>query len=166
LRTIVEEANRFIVCAGSRSRDEDYLMLIEDKLQANPAVVYYRILFGPPHFHALHEHLLRVLQIRDPQSTAREGAGKSVFISLFDDHDCEPEHFLCGNERCALLPQLSLRGLSWYDTAFLVNDVHLALMWASRMQEAYHHGHPVETREDVLNLPILKGDRDDRPLTA
>lgn len=165
LWSVVDEANRFLVCSGSRSRDERYLRLIEDRLRADPDLTYHRILFGPPWRVELRDHLLRVLEIRDPSMTA-QGAGKSVFLALFDDLSCEPERFICANEHRAVLPQMSLNGLSWYDTAFVVNDPKRASGWRATMQEAYRAGRPIETRDAVLSLPIVKDESDDRAVPA
>lgn len=157
LWSVVDEASRFLVCAGSRSRDEAYLRLIEDRLRAEPELSYCRLLFGPPHHAVLRDHLLRVIEIRDPRRTA-QGAGKSIFIGLHDDITTEPERFVCANEHRAVLPQLSLNGLSLYDTAFVVNDPERAEKWASRLREAYYAGRRIETAADIRALPILKGD--------
>lgn len=165
LWSIVDEASRILVCAGSRSRDASYLRLIEDRLAADPGLAYYRILFGPPWHTELRDHLLRVLAIRDPAATA-QGAGKSVFLGLFDDDDVEPERFICANEHRALLPQLSLNGLSWYDTALVVNDPLAASKWAARMQEAYRAGRAIETEHGILDLSVLKERDRDRPVPA
>lgn len=161
LWTVVDEASRFIVCSGSRSRDEAYLRLIEDRLRAEPGLSYCRLLFGPPHHSVLRDHLLRVLEIRDPRRTAH-GAGKSIFLGMFDDLTEEPERFVCANEHRAVLPLLSLNGLALYDTALVVNDPGRAEKWASRLREAYHAGRRIETAQAIRALPILKDEiRDD-----
>jgi transcriptional regulator with XRE-family HTH domain len=165
LWSVVDEATRFLVCSGSRSRDERYLRLIEDRLAADPGLTYHRILFGPPWRVELRDHLLRVLDIRDPSMTSR-GAGKSVFIALFDDLTLEPERFICANEQRAVLPQMSVNGLSRYDTAFVMNDPERAAGWRGTMREAYQRGRPVETAEAIRALPILMGDDRDCPDAA
>jgi transcriptional regulator with XRE-family HTH domain len=158
LWSIVDEASRFLVCAGSRSRDEAYLRLIEDRLRAEPGLSYHRILFGPPKHAVLRDHLLRVLEIRDP-GTRHCGAGKSLFMAMFDDDETEPERFVCANEHRAVTIQLSLHGLGRYDTAFVVNDPMRAEQWKASLQEAYRAaegaGHLVETESAIRALPVL-----------
>lgn len=44
--SIVNSATKTLACAGSRSRDANYLQAIEEKLVSNPRLIHYRILFG------------------------------------------------------------------------------------------------------------------------
>src|SRR6266487_3472967 len=62
----VSGACECLVAAGSRPRDADYLTVIEAVLAERPALVHYRVLFGPPHHRVLRDHLLRLLELRDP----------------------------------------------------------------------------------------------------
>src|SRR6266542_6710964 len=65
---VVREAREYLVVTGSRSRDLPYLQQIEEVLRERPRLVHYRVLFGPPHHRLLREHLLRLLELRDPDS--------------------------------------------------------------------------------------------------
>jgi succinyl-diaminopimelate desuccinylase len=46
-----------LVVMGSRSRDPGYLGAIEAALAERPSLVFYRVLFGPPHHQVLKDHL-------------------------------------------------------------------------------------------------------------
>ena len=62
----VRGARECLVAGGSRSRDTEYLEAIEAVLAERPALVHYRVLFGPPHHQTLKDHLLRLLELRNP----------------------------------------------------------------------------------------------------
>ena len=64
----MREAREYLVVTGSRSRGLPYLQQIEEVLRERPRLVHYRVLFGPPHHRLLMDHLLRLLELRDPNS--------------------------------------------------------------------------------------------------
>ena len=70
---VVRQADQCLVVTGSRSRDRGYLHAIETALAENPDIVHYRVLFGPPHHEVLREHLLRLLELRDPADRSQIG---------------------------------------------------------------------------------------------
>ncbi|WP_148271941.1 hypothetical protein [Saccharopolyspora spinosa] len=77
---VVRNAHRYLAVLGSRSRDTAYLETIETVLAQRPELVHYRVLFGPPHHQVLKDHLLRLLEIRDPQD--RSLGVKTLHISI------------------------------------------------------------------------------------
>lgn len=66
LPATVRSAGECLVVMGSRSRDVDYLATTEAVLAERPSLIYYRVLFGPPHHQVLKDHLVRLLRLRDP----------------------------------------------------------------------------------------------------
>jgi transcriptional regulator with XRE-family HTH domain len=68
LEEVVRGAHRCLVAAGSRSRDVPYLAEIERVLEERSRLVHYRLLFGPPRWQPLKDHLVRLLELRDPDS--------------------------------------------------------------------------------------------------
>lgn len=77
---VARSASSHLAVAESRSRDLAYLEVIEKVLAARPALVHYRLLFGPPRNLALHAHLGRLLELRDP--TDRSLGMKTLHIGL------------------------------------------------------------------------------------
>lgn len=85
----VNGARECLVAAGSRSRDAEYLEAIETALVDRPTLVHYRVLFGPPHHQALKDHLLRLLELRDP---AERSLGlKMLHVGIVEDTVTTPE---------------------------------------------------------------------------
>lgn len=115
LMSIVKDAEGILAVAGSRSRDADYLSLIEDTLEKKPDLVFYRVLCGQPRWNVLQHHLLQLLAIRNPRVRVR--GHKTLSIGLFDDFVHEPEHSICATPSRALIVLPSLRGVEQYDTA-------------------------------------------------
>ena len=62
----VTGARQCLVALGSRSRDARYLEAIEEVLGQRPALVCYRVLFGPPRHQVLKDHLSRLVELRNP----------------------------------------------------------------------------------------------------
>lgn len=154
LLAIVDEAADHLVATGSRSRDPDYLMAIEAKLARDHTLVHYRVLFGPPRWQLLKEHLLRLVQIRDP--AARHHGSKTIFIGLFDDFAREPENFVCANERRAFVRLPSLTGIQKYDTGIEIRDPDLARAYVRFVQELRSASRPIETKLDIAKLRVLE----------
>jgi transcriptional regulator with XRE-family HTH domain len=63
----VTGARECLVVTGSRSRNTEYLETIEAVLAEKPSLVHYRMLFGPPRNQVLKDHLIRLLELRDPR---------------------------------------------------------------------------------------------------
>ncbi|MFD7019855.1 hypothetical protein [Streptomyces sp. NPDC059928] len=63
-------AREQLVVTGSRSREKTYLAAIETAVAQRPDLVHYRVLYGPPRHRELADHLLRLLELRDPSLQA------------------------------------------------------------------------------------------------
>lgn len=72
-------AREQLVVTGSRSREKAYLAAIETAVAQHPDLVHYRVLYGPPRHRALADHLLRLLELRDP--SARRNAPGAPNVS-------------------------------------------------------------------------------------
>ena len=81
----VTGARECLVAMGSRSRDARYLKAIETVLAERPALVCYRVLFGLPHHQVLKDHLIRLLELRDPDD--RTQGVKTLHLGLVEDTD-------------------------------------------------------------------------------
>lgn len=90
MAVVVGGARRYLAVSGSRSRDTTYLAAIESALIARPELVHYRVLFGPPRHAVLTEHLLRLLDHRDP---ADRSLGKTLHVGMVVEDPSAPERF-------------------------------------------------------------------------
>src|SRR5260370_24053346 len=102
----VTEARECLAVMGSRSRDGKYLEAIETVLAERPSLVYYRVLFGPPHHQVLKEHLLALLRSRDPAD--RSLGVKTLHLGMVDDTTWVPERFFWASEQMAVVAIPSL----------------------------------------------------------
>lgn len=153
IRGIAASAREVIYAIGSRSRDEAALRAIEARLAADPAVVYYRILFGPPRRRQLVEHLVRVLGSRDP--SARPGGIRNIFVARYDRLDEQPEINLIGNEHRCLVVLPPRRGLGVYATARVFGDAETVAQYRSLAQQMFAaRGLELRTPADVQALPM------------
>ncbi|MGH3911955.1 MAG: hypothetical protein ACRDTC_00885 [Pseudonocardiaceae bacterium] len=118
LMTTARDAERFLAVAGSRSRDEGYPRIIEMSLSERPELVHYRVLFGPPRHPILVDHLLRLLELRDPDDWSQ--GMKTMHIGLIDDDPHMPERFFCVSEKAAVVPIPSLTSAEVFDSGVLL----------------------------------------------
>jgi hypothetical protein len=63
---LVGSATATLAIVGSRSRDRAYLATIEEVLGMRSRLIHWRVLVGPPHRQVLKDHLVRLLELRDP----------------------------------------------------------------------------------------------------
>jgi len=154
---IVDEANECLVATGSRSRDPDYLTSIEAKLARQPELIHYRVLFGPPRQRVLKDHLLHLLQIRQPGN--RFPGNKTIFLGIFDDYLREPENFICANEKRAFIRLPSMNGLQKYDTGIEIQGRVPASHYVRLVHEFYCASRPVESEEQVEALAVMDSDQ-------
>ncbi|MFI0793044.1 helix-turn-helix transcriptional regulator [Micromonospora rubida] len=150
--TIVADARECLVVTGSRSRDCGYLQAIEVAIAARPALVFYRILHGPPHYRVLRDHLVRLLGLRDPRD--RSLGVKTLNLGIEDDR-LAPERFFTASERAAVVPIPSLTSHEAFDSGVL-----LGAGPASRLldhgRQAYAAARRIETLDDVEALDVLR----------
>ena len=150
---IVRRARDTIFTVGSRSRDEQYLKTIEEKLRENPGLAYWRILFGPPRSQALKEHLLRVLSFRSPAD--RSCGCQTIFLAMYNDDASEPEHNLCGNDNTCLIVQPPRNGVGQYSTAQICTKADAVRGYLELARELYGRGENLESCEKIKILPVL-----------
>ncbi|MDD9900380.1 MAG: helix-turn-helix transcriptional regulator [Alphaproteobacteria bacterium] len=152
---IAATARIILACTGSRSRDEDYMRQIETTMKNCPELVHYRVMSFPPFKSVFQEHLLRVLEMRDPQS--RSHGYKTLHIGINRDLVKQPEHAICANETKAIVVLPSLSGVvGEYNTAVLIKNASVAKGLIAMVKNLYQSGQPVETPEDVLNLGMVE----------
>ncbi|MFC4048273.1 XRE family transcriptional regulator [Actinomadura syzygii] len=152
LLATVQGARECLVVMGSRSRDADYLAAIEMALTERPALIHYRVLFGLPHHQVLHEHLLRLLRLRDPAD--RSLGVKTLHVGLIDDV-AAPERFFCASERQAVVPIPSLTSHEAFDSGIALGALEAARL-LDHGRQAYAAARKVETAQDVEVLDVLR----------
>ncbi|MDG4834875.1 helix-turn-helix transcriptional regulator [Solwaraspora sp. WMMD1047] len=148
---VVRGARHCLAITGSRSRGGPYLQAVEAALAEHPDLVHYRVLYGPPHHRATHDHLLRLLELRDPAE--RTNGVKTLHIGLVDPV-AAPERFIVSSDNAAVLPVPSLTTAEAFDTGLLLGaDAAVGLV--HHVREAYAGARRVETIDAVRALPIL-----------
>jgi len=150
--TTVTTARDCLVVLGSRSRNTEYLDAIETALAQRPALVHYRVLFGPPHHQVLKDHLIRLLELRDPHD--RSLGIKTLHLGLVNDPDGSPERFFCASERMVVVPIPSLTSHEAFDSGIVLGPAP-----ASRLldhgRQAYAAAIRVETIAQVKDLEVV-----------
>ncbi|WP_406738546.1 XRE family transcriptional regulator [Streptomyces sp. NBC_00853] len=146
-------AREHLVVTGSRSREKVYLDAIETTVAQQPDLVHCRVLYGPPRHQAMTEHLVRLLELRDP-SERRNGV-KGLSIGLVEP-DTALERFFIASERAAVVPLPSFHGADGFDCGVLLGG-EAALGLVQHGREACASARPVETIEAVRSLPVRHG---------
>jgi len=154
LLVIVEEAEQVLVAAGSRSRDKRYLEAIETKLRENPRLVHYRVMFGSPHNQIFKEHLLKLLEFRDPMD--REFGHQTLHIGLFTKVLIEAENNICANEKMALIVLPSTEGVGKYTTALVLQDAADVQAMIRFVRELYSASKPCEIAESIKRMQPMR----------
>jgi hypothetical protein len=149
----VTGARECLVVMGSRSRDGTYLQAIETVLAERPVLVYYRVLFGPPHHLMLKEHLLTLLRLRDPQD--RSLGVKTLHLGMVEDTTAAPERFFCASEQMAVVPIPSLTSHEAFDSGVVLGAAAAARL-LDHGRQAYAAARRVEAVEDVTALEVLR----------
>lgn len=151
--TTVKGARENLVVTGSRSRDADYLAAIENVLKLRPSLDCYRVLFGPPHHQALKDHLVRLLELRDPDD--RSLGVKTLHIGMISDIQRSPERFFVASERMAVVPIPSLTSHEGFDSG-VVLGAGAARRLLDHGRQAYAAAVKVETIEEASRLDVLR----------
>jgi transcriptional regulator with XRE-family HTH domain len=149
----VAGARECLVVMGSRSRDGKYLEAIEQVLAERPSLVFYRVLFGPPHHQVLKDHLLALLRQRDPHD--RSLGVKTLHLGMVEDTTATPERFFCASEQMAVVPIPSLTSHEAFDSGVVLGAVPAARL-LDHGRQAYAGARRVETIEDVTALEVLR----------
>ncbi|WDN56557.1 helix-turn-helix domain-containing protein [Streptomyces clavuligerus] len=148
--SVVSGAREQLVVTGSRSRERAYLAAIENMVAQRPDVVHYRVLYGPPRHRVLADHLVRLLELRDP--SARRNGVKTLHIGLVEPAEVL-ERFFVASESAAVVPLPSLHGQDAFDCGVLLSrEGAVGLVHHGR--EACASARPVETIEAVRALPV------------
>jgi hypothetical protein len=144
------------VVTGSRSRDAGYLEATEVVLAERPSLVYYRVLFGPPHHQVLKDHLLRLLRLRDPRD---RGLGvKTLHLGMVEDTVAMPERWFCASEEMAVVPIPSLTSHEAFDSGVVLGAAPAARL-LDHGRQAYAAARRVETAAQVAALEVLVPER-------
>jgi len=151
--TTVASARECLVVLGSRSRDLGYLGAIEKTLAERPSLACYRVLFGPPHHQVLKEHLIRLLELRDPENRSR--GVKTLHIGMISDIERSPERFFVASERMAVVPIPSLTSHEGFDSG-VVLGASAAARLLDHGRQAYAAAAKVETIEQAHGLDIVR----------
>jgi len=144
-------ARECLVAAGSRSRDGRYLAAVEEVLASRPGLVCYRILFGAPRHQVLKDHLVRLLELRDPAD--RSVGVQTLHIGLVEDTGSSPERFFCASERTAVVPIPSLTSHEAFDSGVVFGPA-VAARLVDHGRQAYAAARRVETLADVRGLKV------------
>jgi len=144
-------ARECLVAAGSRSRDGRYLAAVEDVLARRPGLVCYRILFGVPRHRVLKDHLVRLLELRDPAD--RSVGVQTLHIGLVEDTGSSPERFFCASERMAVVPIPSLTSHEAFDSGVVFGPA-VAARLVDHGRQAYAAARRVETLAEVRGLKV------------
>jgi hypothetical protein len=148
---VVAGAREQLVVTGSRSREKAYLAAIETALAQYPDLVHYRVLYGPPRHRALADHLLRLLELRDP--SARRNGVKTLHIGMVEPA-AALERFFVASETAAVVPLPSFHGAHGFDCGVLLSREAAVGLLFHHGREACASAQPVETIEAVRALPV------------
>jgi transcriptional regulator with XRE-family HTH domain len=152
MTAVVDGARRYLAVTGSRSRDTTYLAAIESALAARPELVHYRVLFGPPRHAVLTDHLLRLLDLRNP---ADRSLGKTLHIGMVVEDPGTPERFFCAAETSAVVPIPSLTSAEAFDSGVLLGP-KAAERLIDHARQCYSAARRVETVQAIRALPVLR----------
>lgn len=152
MTAVVDGARRYLAISGSRSRDTTYLAAIESVLTARPELVHYRVLFGPPRHAVLTDHLLRLLDLRDP---ADRSLGKTLHVGMVVEDPSTPERFFCASEISAVVPIPSLTSAEAFDSGVLLG-AKAAERLIDHARQCYAAARRIETVQAIRALPILR----------
>jgi GntR family transcriptional regulator len=151
---VVRGASECLVTTGSRSRDPAYLEVIEQVLRERPRLVHYRILIGPPHHQVLKDHLLRLLEIRDPSS--REYGVQTLCMGMVNDPVREPERFFVASERAAVVTLPSFNTAGAFDSGLLLERAGDAQGLVQHGKVLYAGSQRLEDVDAIKQLPVLR----------
>lgn len=151
---VVAGARERLVVTGSRSREGAYLAAIERVVAEQADLVHYRVLYGPPRHRALSEHLVRLLELRDPLE--RRNGVKTLHIGLVEPLSAM-ERFFVASESEAVVPLPSFHGAEGFDCGVLLGR-EAAVGLVQHAREACASARLVETMEAVRALPLRQAE--------
>ena len=146
----IASARQVIFTIGSRSRDERYLRSIEDRLRADSALIYYRVLMGRPRRRALWEHIERVLGFRDVAD--RSTGQRTLYVGLYDRPDEQAEINLMGTETTCTVILPPAEGVGTYSTAMCFRDGAHVDSYRKLAHELMGRGSDIRSLDDLRRL--------------
>jgi transcriptional regulator with XRE-family HTH domain len=149
----VTGARQCLVALGSRSRDARYLEAIEAALARRPGLVCYRVLFGPPRYQMLKDHLARLVELRDPAD--RSLGVKTLHIGMVEDTGSSPERFFCASEQMAVVPVPSLTSHEAFDSGIVFGPAAAARL-VDHGRQAYAAACRIETATQIRALRVVR----------
>jgi transcriptional regulator with XRE-family HTH domain len=147
---VVQGARQVLVVAGSRSRERGYLEVIAGALRARPALVHYRVLYGPPRHAALVEHLRELLEIRDPADRSQGVRTLNIGIAGAD----RPERWFVASESEAVAVIPSLTTADAFDTGVVFGPAG-ARGLVAHGREAFAASRHLDSVAEVDGLTVL-----------
>lgn len=152
---IVGSANRFLMCTGSRSRDEGYLKSIIAKLTKDTHVAHWRVLFGAPYSEILRSHLRELIALRP--STHRNHGARTLHLSVIEGvgRIRYSECFICANENNALVVQPPFCGtLGEYNSAVVFHSPTQVDGLARYIQNLHGVGRVLSSQQELEELRL------------
>ncbi|MFA8451909.1 MAG: hypothetical protein ACEPOW_14535 [Bacteroidales bacterium] len=150
-KNIIDSANQYLFCIGSRSRDGNYLKRIEANFSDKKDLIHYRVLWGYPHREVLTDHLKSLTKISSPQKRPQR-----LHIGIFSDYYKEAERCICVNESEAVIILPSLTEVGKYDTALHITKKKTVKSIIEYCRELYHSGDELTSIVDIDKLKVLR----------
>ena len=134
--------------------DRAYLATIVEVLRMQSRLVHWRVLVGPPHRQVLKDHLVRLLDLRDPAD--RTYGMQTLHLGMMEDEIREPERFFVASESQAVVTIPSLTAASNFDTGILLAHPLQARALVEHAKQLYAGSAKLETLTAVEALPVLR----------
>jgi transcriptional regulator with XRE-family HTH domain len=151
---VVGSAIASLAIVGSRSRDRAYLATIEEVLGMRSRLIHWRVLIGPPHRQVLKDHLVRLLELRDPAD--RRYGMQTLHLGMVVDQVREPERFFVASESQAVVTIPSLTAASNFDSGILLAHPLQARALVEHAKQLYAGSTKLETSATVQDLAVLR----------
>jgi hypothetical protein len=117
-------------------------------------LVHWRVLVGPPHRQVLKDHLVRLLDLRDPAD--RTYGMQTLHLGMMEDQIREPERFFVASESQAVVTIPSLTAASNFDTGILLAHPLQARALVEHTKQLYAGSAKLETLTAIEALPVLR----------
>ncbi|MER7952084.1 XRE family transcriptional regulator [Streptomyces sp. NPDC096079] len=152
MTSVVAGAREHLVVTGSRSREKAYLDAIETAVAQSPDLVHTRVLYGPPRHPELAEHLVRLLELRDPAE--RRNGVRTLSIGYVERGETL-ERFFVASEKHAVVPLPSLHSADGFDCGIVLSGEAAAGL-VHHGREACAAARLLGTIRDVRELPVRR----------
>ena len=148
LGACVTSARQVLAITGSRSRDADYLALVEQAVVEQADMTHYRVLYGPPRHGATKQHLLRLIDLELPTSR--------LHVGMCSDLLRDQERFIVASEHEAIIVQPSITSIANFDTAVRYADQDIAAAYVAHVRQAYLASDPITSRDQVERMEVVR----------